>query len=82
MGLHFPANDVPLSAKEMFLLTRQRSIVDVTMGMIGLSLLKSAENGKSLLTENIHYRQLDPHHIQYLKAMGVKYFLVVPIHRI
>jgi light-regulated signal transduction histidine kinase (bacteriophytochrome) len=67
--LHFPGNDVPLSAKEMFLLTRQRSIV-------------SAKNGKSLLTENIHYLQLHPYHIQYLKAMGVKYFLVVPIHRI
>jgi hypothetical protein len=45
-------------------------------------MLVSAKNGKSLLTENIHYPQLDPYHIQHLKAMGVKYFLVVPIHRI
>lgn len=79
LGLHFPANDIPASAKEMFLLTRQRSIVDVTKGIIGLSPLKSAKNGKSLLTENIHYRQLDPCHIQYLKAMGVESSLVVPI---
>ncbi|WP_338026886.1 hypothetical protein [Trichormus azollae] len=37
LGLHFPANDIPSSAKEMFLLMRQRSIVDVTKGIIGLS---------------------------------------------
>ncbi|MBK1988536.1 GAF domain-containing protein [Sphaerospermopsis aphanizomenoides BCCUSP55] len=79
LGLHFPASDIPASAKEMFLLARQRSIVDVTQGTIGLSPLKSAKDGKPLLTENIYYRQLDPCHIQYLKAMGVQSSLVVPI---
>jgi light-regulated signal transduction histidine kinase (bacteriophytochrome) len=79
LGLHFPANDIPLSAREMFLLARQRSIVDVAAGIIGLSPLKSATSGKALLTQNIHYRQVDPCHIQYLKAMGVQSSLVVPI---
>ncbi|WP_353930504.1 GAF domain-containing protein [Okeanomitos corallinicola TIOX110] len=79
LGLHFPAADIPESAREMFLLTRQRSIVDVSAGIIGLSPLKSARNGKSLRTQNIHYRQVDPCHIQYLEAMGVLSSLVVPI---
>lgn len=79
LGLNFPASDIPPSAREMFLLARQRSIVDVAAGIIGLSPLKSAENGKPLLTQNIHYRQVDPCHIQYLKAMGVQSSLVVPI---
>ncbi|TAE54340.1 MAG: GAF domain-containing protein [Nostocales cyanobacterium] len=79
LGLHFPAADIPESAREMFLITRQRSIVDVAAGIIGLSPLKSATNGKSLNTQNIHYRQVDPCHIQYLEAMGVMSSLVVPI---
>jgi len=79
LGLHFPENDIPLEAREMFLLAQQRSIVDVPGGKIGLSPLKSTETGKSLLSENIYYRQVDPCHIQYLQAMGVQSSLVVPI---
>jgi light-regulated signal transduction histidine kinase (bacteriophytochrome) len=79
LGLHFPADDIPKSARELFLLARQRSIVDVSAGIIGLSPLKSVKNGKSLITENIHYRQVDPCHIKYLEAMGVNSSLVVPI---
>jgi light-regulated signal transduction histidine kinase (bacteriophytochrome) len=79
LGLHFPATDIPPLAREMFLLARQRSIVDVGAGTIGLSPLKSVKNGKPLLTQNIHYRQVDPCHIEYLKAMGVKSSFAVPI---
>ncbi|WP_414563529.1 MULTISPECIES: GAF domain-containing protein [unclassified Anabaena] len=79
LRLHFPADDIPLAAREMFLTVRQRSIVDVASGRIGLSPLKSTETGENLPTKNIHYRQIDPCHIQYLKAMGVQSSLVVPI---
>ncbi|BAZ28426.1 multi-sensor signal transduction histidine kinase [Cylindrospermum sp. NIES-4074] len=79
LGLRFPAHDIPQTAKEMFLLARQRSIVDVASGKIGLSPLRSKETGKSLPTQNIQYRPVDPCHIQYLRAMGVQSSLVVPI---
>ncbi len=79
LGLHFPADDIPSEAKEMFVTARQRSIVDVAGGKIGLSPLKSKESGKSIQTDHIHYRQVDPCHIQYLKSMGVQSSLVVPI---
>jgi light-regulated signal transduction histidine kinase (bacteriophytochrome) len=79
LGLHFPADDIPIAARELFLSARQRSIVDVTAGKIGLSPLKSTETGKSLSSENIYYRQVDQCHINYLQAMGVKSSLVVPI---
>ncbi|AUB42693.1 GAF domain-like [Nostoc flagelliforme CCNUN1] len=78
LGQRFPADDIPQKAREMFLLAQQRSIVDVANGKIGLSPLQSKETGK-LLRTNIHYRQVDPCHIQYLKAMGVQSSLVVPI---
>ncbi|MEH2269794.1 MAG: GAF domain-containing protein [Nostoc sp.] len=78
LGLRFPVHDIPEAAREMFLLAGQRSIVDVANEKIGLSPLQSKETGKHLQT-NIYYRQVDPCHIQYLKAMGVQSSLVVPI---
>ncbi|HLP88628.1 MAG TPA: GAF domain-containing protein [Nostocaceae cyanobacterium] len=79
LGLHFPAHDIPPEAREMFLLARQRSIVDVSNRTIGVSPLKSVETGLNLPTQNINYRPVDPCHIQYLQAMGVHSSLVVPI---
>ncbi|WP_414526748.1 GAF domain-containing protein [Nodularia chucula] len=79
LGLHFPADDIPIEAKRMFLEARQRSIVDVKSGKIGLSPLKSLETGKYLPQENIYYRDIDPCHVQYLTAMGVQSSLVLPI---
>ena len=79
LGLHFPADDIPQEARDLFISTRQRSIVDVASRKIGLSPLKSRETGEYLPNENIYYRQIDPCHIQYLTAMGVQSSLVVPI---
>ncbi|OUL30929.1 GAF domain-containing protein [Nostoc sp. 106C] len=79
IGLHFPATDIPQEARDMFLWARQRSIVNVASGRIGLSPLDSPETGKSLSNENLYYRAVDPCHIQYLTAMGVQSSLVVPI---
>ncbi|SRR5579883_369676 len=78
LGLHFPANDIPPDAREMFLKARQRSIVDVSNGKIGLSPLEGLETSQSLKTD-IYYREVNPCHIEYLKAMGVQSSLVVPI---
>jgi light-regulated signal transduction histidine kinase (bacteriophytochrome) len=78
-GLHFPANDIPLVAREMYLNSRQRTIVDVPNGRIGLSPLVSPQTGESVETENIRYRKVDSCHIEYLKAMGVMSSAVVPI---
>lgn len=78
-GLSFPADDIPPQARELFLTARQRSIVDISAGLIGLSPLDCPETGAELGTEDIHYRPVDPCHVEYLKAMGVQSSLVVPI---
>jgi len=81
-GLHFPADDIPPHAREMYVSTRQRTIVDVNSGTIVLSPLDAADTGQPLVNEEIHYRSLDPCHTAYLMAMGVQSSLVVPIlHR-
>ncbi|MFE1746417.1 GAF domain-containing protein [Coleofasciculus sp. H7-2] len=79
MGLNFPADDIPPHAREKFLKARQRSIVDVSLGLIGLSSLDCAQTGAALKAEDIRYRPVDSCHIEYLTAMGVKSSLVVPI---
>ncbi|XWK86778.1 MAG: GAF domain-containing protein [Phormidium sp.] len=79
LGLNFPADDIPVSAREMFVRARQRSMVNVTTGEIGLSSLDCAQTGEPLEIEDIRYRPVDPCHIEYLTAMGVKSSVVVPI---
>ncbi|MEG4283498.1 GAF domain-containing protein [Microcoleus sp. A006_D1] len=81
-GLHFPADDIPPHAREMYVSMRQRTIVDVNSGTIVLSPLDAADTGQPLVDREIHYRSLDPCHTAYLMAMGVQSSLVVPIlHR-
>ena len=79
LGLNFPADDIPLNAREMFVNARQRSMVNVTTGEIGLSSLNCPDTGKALEVEDIRFRPVDPCHIEYLTAMGVKSSVVVPI---
>ncbi len=81
-GLHFPADDIPARAREMYVSMRQRTIIDVNSGTIVLSPLDAADTGQPLVNQEIHYRSLDPCHTAYLMAMGVQSSLVVPIlHR-
>jgi PAS domain S-box-containing protein len=82
LGQHFPADDIPLSARELFLKARQRSIVDVAAQQIGLSSLDCPETGKAIDENDLRFRSVDPCHVEYLTSMGVKSSLVVPIlHR-
>ena len=75
LGHCFPAEDIPLEARELFLSARQRSIVDVLTQQIGVS---SLEDGEVRYCD-IRFRPVDPCHIEYLTAMGVRSSLVVPI---
>ncbi|NER32956.1 MAG: GAF domain-containing protein [Oscillatoria sp. SIO1A7] len=78
-GLNFPADDIPIEARQLFLKARTRSIVDVGLEQIGLSHLDSPDPNNYPLAQDIRYRPVDPCHVTYLKAMGVHSSLVVPI---
>jgi PAS domain S-box-containing protein len=79
IGQHFPSEDIPPQARELFLKARQRSIVDVAAQTIGLSLLNITESLESTDTNDIRFRAVDPCHAEYLTSMGVQSSLVVPI---
>ncbi|MBD2562425.1 MULTISPECIES: GAF domain-containing protein [Nostoc] len=78
LGLNFPAEDIPLSARELFIKSRVRSVVNVDTQEIGQSHLHDLENGE-IISEEIRYRTVDPCHVEYLSAMGVKSSVVAPI---
>ncbi|WP_414620034.1 GAF domain-containing protein [Calothrix sp. CCY 0018] len=78
LGLNFPADDIPAHAREMFVKSRVRSIVNVETGQIGKSAVYERETGE-IISEDISYRNVDPCHIEYLTAMGVKSSVVTPI---
>jgi GAF domain-containing protein len=78
LGLNFPADDIPPHARELFIQARVRSVVNVATQQIGQSPVQELPNGEHL-TEDISYRPVDPCHVEYLTAMGVKSSLVAPI---
>ncbi|VXD15113.1 Multi-sensor Signal Transduction Histidine Kinase [Planktothrix serta PCC 8927] len=75
LGLHFPVDDIPPHAREMYSSLGQRTIVNVDVARIGIS----TDLGEIGSPSSIDYRPLDPCHQAYLTAMGVQSSLVVPI---
>ncbi|MBE9007179.1 GAF domain-containing protein [Fortiea sp. LEGE XX443] len=78
LGLNFPADDIPPHARELFIKSRVRSVVNVEMQQIGHSRVSTLATGE-LKLEDICYRPVDPCHVEYLTAMGVKSSMVAPI---
>lgn len=78
VGLNFPADDIPLHARELFVKAQVKSVVDVLAHQIGQSFLRNPETGE-VVPDDIQYRTVDPCHVEYLLAMGVQSSLVVPI---
>lgn len=87
-GFHFPASDIPPQAREMYKKAGQRTIINnIADQEIMVSRIDpdkkpwdiTVEDVRELPIEDILVRPVDPCHIEYLNAMGVKSTLVVPI---
>ncbi|WP_353930834.1 GAF domain-containing protein [Okeanomitos corallinicola TIOX110] len=78
LGLNFPADDIPHHARELFVKSRVRSVVNIDAGQIGQSPAFDIKTGETIC-EDLLYRPVDPCHIEYLTAMGVKSSVVAPI---
>jgi diguanylate cyclase (GGDEF)-like protein len=79
LGLHFPAEDIPPQARELFVKAKQRVIVDVASERKTLSQFKPVRSSDQRLLEDIRYSPVDPCHLQYLTAMGVASSISLPI---
>ncbi|NJL62613.1 MAG: GAF domain-containing protein [Methylacidiphilales bacterium] len=81
IGLNFPADDIPDYARELFIKSRVRSVVNVETQQIAQSRLFQINNDgdTEVVAEDFSSRKLDLCHMEYLTAMGVKSSLVMPL---
>jgi GAF domain-containing protein len=78
LGLNFPADDIPPYARELFINSRVRSVVNLDTGQICQLHLHNSETGE-LVTGDVRYRPVESCHVEYLNAMGVRSTVVAPI---
>ena len=71
LGLHYPATDIPVQARRLFLLQRVRAIVDVNYTPVPLLGHPALVHGEPLDMTYCGLRSVSPIHIEYLQNMGV-----------
>ena len=70
-GLYYPASDIPVQARELFLLNNIRMLVNVKANNVPLYALDENADNKSIDLSLSMLRSSSPMHIQYLNNMGV-----------
>jgi len=81
LGHHYPASDIPQRARELYLRTRVRVLVDVHYEPSPIEPRQHPRQGCELDMSLCYLRSMSPLHIQYLKNMGVNATLVVSLVR-
>ncbi|HEX4511576.1 MAG TPA: GAF domain-containing protein, partial [Burkholderiaceae bacterium] len=79
LGHHYPASDIPQRARELYLRTRVRMLVDVHYEPVPLVPRVDPATGRDLDMSLCQLRSMSPLHLQYLKNMGVAATLVVSL---
>ena len=81
LGHHYPASDIPQRARELYIRTRLRVLVDVHYEPAALVPQRLPGADEELDMSLCHLRSMSPLHLQYLKNMGVTATLVVSLVR-
>ncbi|RYY96361.1 MAG: GAF domain-containing protein, partial [Comamonadaceae bacterium] len=81
LGHHYPSSDIPQRARELYLRTRLRVLVDVDYEAAPLVPRRLPGAEEELDMSLCHLRSMSPLHLQYLKNMGVSATLVVSLVR-
>jgi diguanylate cyclase (GGDEF)-like protein len=70
LGLHFPASDIPVQARRLFLLNTLRAIADIDSQPVAI--VAQDTNAAPLDLTYAYLRSASPIHLQYLRNMGVQ----------
>lgn len=70
LGLRYPATDIPLTARNLYIQNSYRYIYDVSQSPVRILMLPGMDSDSLDLT-HITLRNVSPFHIEYLKNMGV-----------
>jgi two-component system, chemotaxis family, sensor kinase Cph1 len=81
LGWHYPAEDIPLPAREIFQRIWIRPVVDVFAPLAELVPLVNPETGRALTMTYCALRGPSTMYTEYLKNMGVRASLTMPIRR-
>jgi two-component system, chemotaxis family, sensor kinase Cph1 len=81
LGHHYPASDIPMRARELYMRNRVRVLTDVHYEPALLIDADGQPVGASLDLSMSLLRSMSPLHLQYLKNMGVTATLVVSLVR-
>jgi len=82
LGLHYPATDIPIQARKLYLAQRVRTIVDVGFQPVPVFANPTLSHGEPLDMTYCGLRSISPMHIEYLTTMGVgATFALSLIHR-
>lgn len=71
LGLHYPASDIPAQARRLYLLQRSRLIVTSQDAPAQLLTAAGAASGLPLDLSRAELRCVSPHHLQFMRNMGV-----------
>nr|WP_321986178.1 GAF domain-containing protein [uncultured Lichenicoccus sp.] len=71
LGMHYPATDIPLQARRMFLQQRVRLIADVYAEPVPMLVARAAADDPPLDMTYCTWRSVSPVHLEYLHNMGV-----------
>jgi len=71
LHLHFPAGDIPLQARSLYLQQRTRSVADADYRPVSILGDPKLTNGQLMDMTHCALRSVSPSHIQYMKNMGV-----------
>ena len=80
-GMHFPAEDIPKPARDIFTRTWIRPLPDVSDALSELRPLVSPDSGKALDMTHCALRGASPMYTEYLRNMGVAATLTMAIRR-
>ena len=81
LGLHYPADDIPKPAREIFLKAWVRPVPDVSGALAELVPLVNPDNGRALEMTYCALRGPSVMYTEYLRNMHVKACLTMPIRR-
>ncbi len=79
LGLHFPAIDIPMPARKLFLRNWTRQIPDVNYTPVWLIPPEAFPDEQPLDLSNCVWRGVSPYHIEYLQNMGVAGSLTISL---
>lgn len=81
LGLHYPADDIPTPAREIFKKIWIRPVPDVAGGLAELVPLTNPETGRPLDLTHCALRGASIMYTEYLRNMGVTASLTMPLRR-